>query len=236
MLFKFGVQVSPLPTIDAETEQLDQVEKILYSAVLSDILDSMGYRNHAMNPEILPVLPEATLAGRAMPIELSASNREPSEKDPYGMLIDALDSLKPNEVVVLAGTRARQAAVWGELLSVASKARCARGAVVDGPIRDSRQILGMNNFPVFSVGRVPYDSKGRVDVVKHHSSIRSGDVIINPGDLVFADIDGVVIVPKEIEKEVLIEARKKVSGENTVRDELSSGKYLRQVWTEHGIL
>jgi len=212
------------------------MEKILYSAVLSDILDSMGYRNHAMNSEIVPVLPETVLAGRAMPVELSASNREPSEDDPYGLLIDALDSLKPNEVVVLAGTRAREAAVWGELLSVASKARGARGAVVDGPIRDTRQIMEMKSFPVFSNGRVPYDSKGRVDVLKHHSSIRSGDATINPGDLVFADIDGVVIVPKEIEKEVLTEATKKVSKESTIRDELFRGKYLRQIWTEHGIL
>jgi len=222
--------------IDQEKDQLEQIEKILYSAVMSDILDSMGHRHHVMNPEIFPVLPETILAGRAMPVELSTSNREPPEKDPYGLLIDALDSLKPNEVVVLAGTGVREAAVWGELLSVASKARGARGAVVDGPIRDTRQIIGMKNFPVFSAGRVPYDSKGRVEVLKHHSSIRSGDATINPGDLVFADTDGVVIVPKEIEKEVLMEAVKKVSGENTVRDELSKGKYLRQVWTERGIL
>jgi regulator of RNase E activity RraA len=215
-----------------ETALFARMERELYSAVLSDALDRVGVRNHTANPRIRPLKSGMVAAGRAATI-LCATVHEVPEK-PYEMIIGALDKLKPNEVAFLAAEDV-SAAIWGELLSTASRARGARGAVIDGVTRDVKQIVKMN-YPVFSTGITPTDSSGRADVVETGTTVKSGDAEIRPGDIVFADIDGVVVVPRGVEKDVLKLSFDKVRKENTVRSELIKGRLLRQVWEKHGVL
>ena len=123
----------------------------------------------------------------------------------------------------------------GELLSTAARARGARGAIIEGFIRDARQIIEMQ-FPVFMTGLSPVDSYGRGDVVASNVPIECGGVTVNPGDIVFGDIDGVVVIPQAVEVAVIEAALTKVSGENRTRDALRAGATLREVYDRYGIL
>ena len=132
-------------------------------------------------------------------------------------------------------TKVPRNCIWGELLSTAARARGARGAVIDGFIRDARQILAMG-FPVFTTGLSPVDSNGRGDVVAYNVPIECGGVTVNPGDIVFGDADGIVVIPKAVETEVITAAVEKVSGEDRTRDALRDGATLREVYDKYGIL
>jgi regulator of RNase E activity RraA len=208
------------------------MEKQLYSSVISDALDKVGVRNHTANPRIRPLEPGMVVAGRAATILCAPVQQMPAK--PYEMVIRTLDRLKPDEVVFLAAENA-SAAIWGELLSTASRARGARGAIIDGATRDVKQILKMK-YPVFSTGVTPTDSNGRVDIIEAGTVVRSGDTEVRPGDLVFADLDGVVAIPYEVEKDVLKQSFEKAQKENVVRSELLGGQLLRDVWEKHGVL
>ena len=126
-------------------------------------------------------------------------------------------------------------ALWGELLSTACRARGAVGAVLDGLTRDTEKILDMD-FPVFASGFTPLDSKGRLDGLYFNKPIKIGDCLVEPGDWVFADIDGVVVVPQRLAEQAFAQAMEKVSGENKVREELAAGKSVRETFAKYGIL
>jgi regulator of RNase E activity RraA len=125
--------------------------------------------------------------------------------------------------------------LWGELLSTAARAHGAVGVVLDGLTRDAAKIMDLD-FSVFAAGFSPLDSKGRLETVSHGQPIRIGDCVVRPGDLVFGDVDGVVVVPQELADEALKRALEKVSGENRVREELARGRSARDVFAEYGIL
>jgi len=216
-----------------ETAVFDKMERILYSGVISDALDEVGIRNHTLNRLIRPLREQMVVAGRAFPI--IASEVYEVKDEPYKTTIEALDSLKKNQVPFLATNNNVSTAMWGELLSTASRARGARGTIVDGLSRDTKKIIEMR-FPVFCTGMMPTDSKGRADFIDYDCTVRSGDATINPGDMVFADYDGGVVIPTEVEGDVLKLAYAKVSTENTVRRELLRGKLLREAWEKHGLL
>ena len=129
----------------------------------------------------------------------------------------------------------RGSALWGELLSTAARARGAAGTVIDGLTRDAARIMAMD-FPVFAAGFCPLDSKGRLDAVDYGRPIRIGECDVRPGDWVFGDIDGLVIVPAELAETALPRALEKVTGENRVRAELATGRSARAVFAEYGIL
>jgi regulator of RNase E activity RraA len=203
----------------SEREIFDQMERKLYSAVISDILDDMGLRNHTLNNLIRPIRHDMVLAGRSRPMLASRVFEVPDE--PYKVTIEALDSLKPDDVPVIV-TGDSSAAVWGELLSTATRARGARGTIIEGCARDTRQLLVMD-FPLFCTGTSPTDSKGRSEITEYDRQVCCGDATIKPGDIVFADLDGIVAIPKEIETEALERAYKKVSRENGVRRDLAKG-------------
>ena len=137
--------------------------------------------------------------------------------------------------MVSSTQKSRRNAPWGELLSTAAKARRARGAVVDGLVRDVQKIERLG-FPVFAAGIKPVDSKGRGIVMDHNVPVECGGVMVHPGDLVFADYDGVVVIPKHAVDDVLHMAAEKADLENHARADLLKGQYLRDVYKKYGVL
>ncbi len=216
-----------------DTELFDMMEEYLYAAVISDALDATGFREQAMQHTIRPLLPETVVVGRAMPVLCLDVYEIPDE--PYQQEIAAVDSLKQDDVLVCSTNGSTRICFWGELLSTAARARGARGAVIEGFIRDVRKIMQMQ-FPIFTTGITPVDSNGRGEVVAYNVPIECGGVTVNPGDIVFGDADGVVVIPQSVETQVIEAALEKVSAENRTRDALQEGATLREVYDRFGIL
>jgi regulator of RNase E activity RraA len=223
----------PLPDFDDDGARIEWVALHLYSAVLSDACDASGHRDRALRHDIRPLDESRILAGRAKTVIWAAKFDVPER--PYDMEIAAVDSLRPGEVFVMAVGRSESIVPWGELLSTAALARGGRGAVLDGLVRDSSKIRALG-LPVFCTGCRPYDSCGRGVVVAFDVPIAIDSVHIAPGDLVFGDADGVVIVPHAAECEILTRAWAKVEGENVTRDALRAGETLGEVFRRHGVL
>lgn len=211
----------------------DHIEKNLYTAVISDSLDELGYRDQAMRKDFRPLSPDFRCAGWALTIVCVDVSEIPD--DPYGLEIEAIDSLLPGEVAVVSTGDSERNAPWGELLSTAARTRGARGAIIGGMVRDVHKILELQ-FPVFATGIKPVDSKGRGLVVDYNVPAECGGVSLSPGDLVVADYDGVVVVPAGIAEEVIAMATDKVSRENHSRAELKAGAYLADVYRKYGVL
>jgi 4-hydroxy-4-methyl-2-oxoglutarate aldolase len=209
------------------------LENTLYTAVVSDALDELGFREHAMAEHLRPVGANAKFAGWARTI--ACMDTYQVDANPYEMEITAIDSILPGEVIVVSTGGSRRNAPWGELLTTAAIARGARGAVVDGLVRDVRRIQDLG-FPLFAAGMKPVDSKGRGRVVEYNVLVECGGVLVTPGDLVFADLDGIVTLPAAMVEEVVRVATDKVSRENQSRDELQKGAYLRAVYDKYGVL
>jgi len=208
----------------------------LYVAVVCDILDEMGFRNQAMHQRIRPLLPnmeQCGFIGRARTFRWMETDHV--AENPYEKEIEAMDSLKQDEVVVHSTDHSGTNAPWGELMSTVAKRNGAVGCVCDSQVRDCQKIIEMN-FPVYYTGIRPLDSKGRAIVMDYDVPVRCGEVLVNPGDLVFADFDGVVVIPKEVDSVVFKKARKKVSNENSSRKELLEGKRLREVYQKYKAL
>jgi regulator of RNase E activity RraA len=216
-----------------DPDLFSHLERTLYTAVISDALDDLGNRDQAMAEHLRPVVPDVTLVGWARTI--ICMDVYHVDDDPYGLEIEAVDSILPGEVVVVATGGSRRNAPWGELLSTAAIARGARGAVVDGLLRDVRRIQQLR-FPVFAAGMKPVDSKGRGRVVGYNVPVLCGGVLVQPGDLVVGDFDGIVVVPAARVDEVVRLATDKVTRENHSRDELRNGAYLRAVYDKYGVL
>ena len=205
----------------------------LYSAVLADVLDGLSHRSSALPPSLRPLRQEWKLFGRAVTLSAVPVAAEPAQ--PYAKELECIDSLKPGDVLVATTNGDRTSALWGELLSTASRAHGAVGVVLDGLTRDAAKILEMD-FPVFASGFSPLDSKGRLDAISRGQPIRIGDCVVRPGDLVLGDLDGVVVVPQALAEQALARALEKVRGENRVREELAKGRSVREVFAEYGIL
>jgi regulator of RNase E activity RraA len=211
--------------------------KQLYVAVVCDILDSLGYREQAMHQRLRPLLPDIRacgFVGRARTVHWMAVDYV-VEDDPYGLEIEAVDALRPGDVIVHSTDHAGTNAPWGELMSTAAMARGAVGCICDSQIRDCVRIIEMG-FPVYCAGIRPLDSMGRGKVMAYDVPIRCGEVLVHPGELVFADYDGIVVVPKEAEEEVLRLAGEKVNKESLTRAGLLEGKTLREVYDQYGVL
>jgi regulator of RNase E activity RraA len=206
---------------------------LLSSAVLSDVLDALGHRTSALPPALRPLRPQWRVFGRAATLSAVPVAVEPAR--PYAVELECIDALRPGDVLVATMNSDRGSALWGELLSTAARARGAVGAVIDGLTRDAAKIVQMD-FPVFVAGFSPLDSKGRIDGISHGQPIRIGDCVVCPGDWVFGDIDGVVVVPAALAEQAFPRALEKVSGENRVREELLKGRSVREVFAEYGIL
>ncbi len=211
----------------------DLLQRELYTGVICDVLDSLGFPNQAMQADIQPVLPHLTLVGQAR-TALSVDVYEVVENC-YAKEIAWVDALQPGDVAVGCTNRSTRTGLWGELLSTASKARGARGAVMDGFVRDVRRILDMG-FPVFAAGTRPVDSRGRSVVFDYDVPVICAGVHVRSGDIVFGDIDGVVIIPQEVAEETVAGALDKARREDASRADLQAGAYLRDVFAKHGVL
>jgi regulator of RNase E activity RraA len=217
----------------SDEERFTLLNERLYTPVVSDVLDSLGFLNQAMRHDIRPLHTDFVVVGRA---RTALWIEEAKVRDnPYLNEIRLIDSLRPGDVTVHSTDLSWNIAPWGELLSTASKMRGSTGAVVDALTRDVKQIINMN-FPVFSRGIKPVDSKGRGYVEAIDVTIPCGDITVRPNEVVFGDYDGIVVIPREIEDEVLSRALEKVSGENKTRRELLDGKLLAEVYEKYGIL
>jgi regulator of RNase E activity RraA len=208
----------------------------LNAAVLSDVMDGLGLQQRAMRSFVRPLDDDLQLVGRArtglyMPVyELRDG------ENPYEVEIALVDDLKPRDVVVLAcNGPTERIAPWGELLSTAASARGASGCVTDGLVRDVRQIRAMR-FPVFHGGIGPLDTRGRARMVERDTQVECAGVAVKSGDIVFGDVDGVVVIPRDRAREVIELAVAKVTGENRTRDALRRGDLLADVFRRFGVL
>lgn len=218
---------------DESAEYYDAIEQELYSAVVADILDDLGYRSQVMRHDIRPLYEGARVVGRAATMLVADVFEVPAE--PYKLELELLDGIRAGEVVVGSTPPSYAAAIWGELLSTRTAVLGGRGAVIDGLTRDVREIVEMA-FPVFCTGTSPADAKGRLDVIAIRVPISVGGVLVNDGELLIADADGCVVVPTEAEDEAIARAREKVSGEGMVRQRLFDGATLAKVFEDTGIL
>ena len=210
--------------------------KPLSSAILSDIMDSLGLVRRAMKPFMRPLDERHEMVGRARTGLYMPAYALREGENPYEVEIALVDDLQAQDVVVLAcNGPTERIAPWGELLSTAAKVRGAAGCVTDGLVRDVRQIREMN-FPVFHGGIGPLDTKGRARMVDRDVRVECGGVSIDPGDLIFGDVDGIVVIPRSHEHAVMDLALEKVKGENHTRDALLTGESLASVFTRLGIL
>ncbi len=207
----------------------------LYSGVISDVLDGLGNMHHALAPKIRPLDDNLVLFGRARTaLYMPVYHVEPGS-NPYELEIALVDSLTQDDIAVMACPREERIGPWGELLTTAARARGAAGCVTDGLVRDVRLIRELR-FPVFSGGIGPLDSKGRGVVMAVDVPVECGGVPIRPGDWIFGDVDGVVIIPAGIAERAVELSLEKVLAENTVREELAAGEKLAVVFARHGIL
>jgi regulator of RNase E activity RraA len=211
-------------------EWVDRLQK-LYTPVVADVLDKIGYRQQTMRPEIRPLFPQAKATGFALTVQ-TVPAREIAPAKPYSGELAAVDALQKNDIMVVGWG---EWSFWGELLTTAARYRGCNGVVIDGLTRDTQAIIEMN-FPVFCRGIHPADSLGRLDVASHNVPISCGGVHINPGDLVLADHDGVVVIPLGIAEQTLKLAEEKVSGENLVRKALAGGMSTTEAFEKFGIL
>jgi regulator of RNase E activity RraA len=217
------------------------INKDLNTAVVGDIMDKMGLYHQFLPPQIRPLKPGMRVAGRAMTVleadtfeELSAGGQNPYLEMPFGLMLDALDDLKVNEVYVCSGSSPNYA-LWGELMSERAIKLKSAGAVVNGYSRDSLAICNIN-FPTFSYGPFGQDQAPRGKVIDFRCRLEIEGTVINEGDIIIGDIDGVCIVPRKIELDVIKQALEKAHGENKVRKAIQSGMSAKDAFDKYKIM
>ncbi|HZO90465.1 MAG TPA: RraA family protein [Chthonomonadaceae bacterium] len=229
----------PLWTSDAEL--FDLARRELFTAVVGDVMDRLGLLRQFLPPRIRPLHEDMVVIGRAMPVlvadvfvERHDAADNPVMERPFGLMLEALDDLKPGEVYLCAGGSPRYA-LWGELMSTRALKLGAAGAVLDGYTRDTRGILRLG-FPTFAHGRYAQDQSWRGKVIDFRVAVEIEGVRISPGDLIFGDIDGVCVVPQTAVEETFMGALEKVRGEKRVQQALEAGMSASEAFAQFGIL
>ena len=213
------------------------VRQNLTVAALCDILDTLGHRHQAMHQRLRPLLPDIRscgFVGRARTARWMDTDYV-VEEDPYGTEIAFVDSLRPGDVAVHSTDYAGTNAPWGELMSTIAQRNGAVGCVCDSQVRDCVRIIALG-FPVYYAGIRPLDSLGRARIMACDVTVRCGEVLVHPGELVCADYDGIVVVPKGVEDLALRLAQEKVGQETLSRRDLMAGKTLREVYDTYHVL
>lgn len=225
----------------SDRELFDLVHRELFTAVVGDIMDTMGLHKQFLPPAIKSLRDDMVMVGRAMTVleaDVFSNQVEGSANSlmakPFGLMLEALDDLKPGEVYICTGASPTYA-LWGELMSVRATQLGAAGAVLDGYARDTNGILDLN-FPVFSYGSYAQDQGPRGKVIDFRVPLEIGGVKILPGDIVFGDIDGVCIIPKYAEDEVFSKSIEKARGEKLVRKAIEAGMSASDAFEKYGIM
>jgi 4-hydroxy-4-methyl-2-oxoglutarate aldolase len=220
-------------TADSEEITLAMMRERLFAAVVCDALDSLGFRNQSPGIALLPQTVDGVLIGRCQTtLWTDMAHEDPA---PYALELEAVDASQPDDVMIAAAHGSTRSGVWGELLSTAAMNRGCVGAIVDGAVRDVRQMQTMN-FPVFARGRCIYDSLNRQRVVDCNVPVEIDGVTFSPGDLVIADTDGIVVVPQRVEQDAIRLAWNKVNAENITRDAIKSGMKATEAYRKYGVL
>ena len=219
----------PLTSVDSLRALADQ----LFTGVVSDVLDSLGRPAQVMAPGLVPLDRSATIIGRARPMRAEPTLGIPER--PYSRLLEAIDAIGSGDVLVCSSGGRQSSGLFGGLLATAVLAAGAHGAVIDGMVRDSNELLRLG-LPTFCAGTSPVDSLGRDDLVSFDEPLDCRGVHIVPGDLLVADVDGVVVVPATLEVEVIEQALEKIRGEGRMRTDLAAGMSATEAFARHGIL
>lgn len=220
---------APPPADDPFAEH----RRVLYVAVVCDALDALGHHARSAQAPIRPLTSEGVLVGRCRTTLWADMAHE--DPRPYELELEAVDALRPGDVMVAAAHGSVRSGIWGELLSTAARNAGCLGAVVDGAVRDVAKMRAME-FPVFARGTCPLDSKNRQRVTDRDVAVEFAGILVRPGDLVVADLDGIVFVPAEAEPEVLAHARRKASDEDMVRDSIHGGMPATEAYRRFGVL
>lgn len=223
---------------DAELFRLLETE--LFVAVVGDVMDTIGLTHQFLPPVFRPVDERTRLIGRAMPVletdifPSGGPTRNPLMEKPFGLMFEALDDLRTGEVYVASGASPRYA-LWGELMSTRAKLLGARGALLDGFARDIDGIRALD-FPCFCTGYYAQDQGARGKVVDYRCALEIGGVRIVPGTLLFGDKEGVLVVPREAEEQVVRLALEKVRGEKLVAKAIREGMSAVDAYRTFGIM
>ena len=231
--------MSKLWSNDEELFKLARQE--LFVAVVGDIMDKLGFYHQFLPPTIRPLDSKMVVMGRAMTVleadyllDENNTSSNPTLSQPFGLMLDALDNLQVNEVYTCTGG-APKYALWGELMSTRAIKLGATGAVMNGYARDTHGILDLE-FPTFCFGSYAQDQAPRGRVIDYRVPIEIEGTKVNPGDIVFGDVDGVCIVPREAEDDIFNGAIEKARGEKTVRKAIEAGMSARDAFEKYGIL
>jgi 4-hydroxy-4-methyl-2-oxoglutarate aldolase len=212
---------------------LDMMRQSLYSAVVCDALDAAGYPRQSPRVQLRPMTVNMLLVGRCK-TTLWADMAHADPK-PYELELAAVDGCKPDDVIIAAAGGSARSGIWGELLTTAARNQGCVGAIVDGMVRDVAKVRSLG-FPLFARGACIYDSKDRQRVIDIDVPVEIDGVPFGPGDLIFADEDGVAVVPRAIEDQVIRAAWDKVHAENLVRDAIKGGMKATEVFRKYGVL
>jgi regulator of RNase E activity RraA len=225
----------------SEEELFALIRRELFTAVVGDVMDKIGLQRQFLPPQIRPLRNDMVVIGRAMPVltadvfgESESGTANPVMAKPFGLMLEALDDLKFNEVYVCAGGSPRYA-LWGELMSTRAMKLGAAGAVLNGYSRDSEGILQLG-FPTFSWGRYAQDQGPRGKVIDFRISVEIEGVRVNPGDLIFGDSEGVLIVPQDALEETFALAIEKARGEKLVKLAIEDGMSACEAFRKFGIM
>jgi len=212
---------------------LAELKKVLYSGILCDVLDQKGYRNQALGGEVMGLTDDTVIFGPAFTSIGTEVYSMPD--DPLTAQCKVVDQLSEGEVYVLVARGNRNCAVFGELFATAVKGRKGSGVLLDAYARDLKALKEME-FPLFYKGKNPKTSKGRCEINECQIPVIFDGVTINPGDYIFGDIDGVVIIPKQVFEEVIEASLKTIKKEDMVRDCLKNGSSLQQAYADIGAI
>jgi len=232
-----------LPNNLTDNANLEFIDKVVlemrdtfFCAMISDVLDGLGHTKQALAPCMRPLDDALVLVGRARTMLYADVYARPGpDENHYALEIALVDDLRPGDIVVAACGGTGRIAPWGGLLSTAATVRGAAGAVMDGFVRDIKQVRELK-FPVFSGGIAPLDSMGRGKVIEVDVPVECAGVLVHPGDIVFGDADGCIIIPQSLEKAVLEAGREKLASENKSMEALKAGRRLTDVYDEFGVL
>jgi regulator of RNase E activity RraA len=229
-----------MSTSTSDDDLFNLLKSELYTAVVGDVMDKMGLRRQFLPQAIQPLQPDMMIAGRAMPVleadifdEGRDTSQGPLAKKPFGLMFEALDDLKPGEIYIATGASLRYA-LFGELMATRAHHLKAAGAILDGYIRDARGIEPLG-LPMFCRGLYAQDQGVRGKVMDFRSAIEIEGVRIEPGDLLFGDREGVLVIPRAAERDVIDAALAKAQTEGEVEKAIKSGMGACEAWEKFGV-